>query len=242
MEKFKIGSSTDVSSNEQPQYHGREDAILDKLHRCTEPNGKCSPEDAESLHKDFEHCEAHPIYNAYVAQQIPTFDRMESGLARILESIPDNLKDDENAQRLVKLLKGRVMVVKGDVRSYSQSIIKFIRLRESPTIRFHKLQDDFSEKEEQVRSDHERRRKHENLLRDLAETLKIFEEAYDYGLINKTDYREWLPGDTTVTPEGVVPLFSRTAIANRDLIKNWALAADFAEHFAKLKNILEQKK
>lgn len=241
MDKIKIGVQAEGPA-EVLRYHGAEDVILEKLHRCTDGDDDCTPHDAEIIHKDFETCESYVLYDAYTHNRIPTFARMEEGMARLLANIPENLKDDPEAKRIAQLLKGRVLAIRGFVRSYVESILKFIRSKQSLAAQFHRNKDEYSEREEAMKSDHERRRRHESLLRTLSETSKLVEEACDYGICEKSAFYQWLPGETNTLPEDVIPVFSSTAIANRDLIKNWALAADFAEHYRKLKELLEAKK
>lgn len=228
MEKINKAPET-----EPPVSPGSEDVILEKLHRCTDGHSDCTPRDAELMHKDFEACESYQWYESYKRNQMPTFERMENGIQAILCRIPESIRNDAEAQRLSKLLKGRTLVIKGAVRSYVETVLKFVRLQHTAAA--------MRNTEVFVKIDHERRRRHDNLLKSLTDTRKLFEDAADYGLLERGDYREWIPGEEAEVPEGVVPVFSLTAIANRDLIKNWALAADFAEHYEKLIKILEQK-
>ena len=232
MEKFKSVPEIPKPA-EQPMYHGSEDVILDKLHRCTDGSADCTPQDAEMMHKDFETCESYQLYDAYVKNRIPSLDRMETGIKGLLGRIPEKLRDDPEAQRLAKLLSGRAPVIRGNVRSYVETVLRFVRIQNTSAA--------MRDPEIFVKIDHERRRKHENLLKTLADTRKLFDDAYDFGLIEKKDFHEWLPGDDAEMPESAVPIFSQQAVANRDLIKNWALAADFAEHYQKLHDMLEQK-
>lgn len=231
MEKLKRKPE---SEPEEAIHHGAEDIILDKLHRCTDGSTDCSPRDAEILHKDFESCESFVLYRAYREHQIPSFDRVEQGIEQLLEKVPAMLSDDPEAKRLIQLIKGRSLVLRGTVRSYVETVIKFVRLQHSVAAQ--------RDPEVFVKIDHERRRRHDNLLRSLSDTRKILYEAAEYGLCDRNTIFEWVPGHTEPIGRGMLPIFSESAIANRDLIKNWALAADFAEHYMKLQDIIAEKK
>jgi hypothetical protein len=224
-------------SAEQPMYHQAEHVILEKLHKCTSGNAKCTPDDAELMHKDFEGCESYQLYESYERNEIPTFERMEEGIAQLIANIPEDLKNDPEAQRITQLIKGRALALRGSVRSYVATVIQFVTYGNSLAAK----RDPDGVPQKMVEIDHKRRRQHDSLLTSLSETLKLLQEAYDYGICEKEAYREWSPGDTTTTPRGVLPVFSAKAIANRDLIKNWALAADFEEHYRKLTELLNIK-
>lgn len=185
------------------------------------------------LHKDFETCESYELYEAYVEHRLPTLTRMEEGIAEILDNVPQDLREDPEAKRLMQLIKGRALAIRGGVRSYVETVLKFVRMQNTAAA--------MRDPEIWVKIDHERRRRHDSLLKTLQDTGALLKQAYDYGICEEEAYREWVPGDTTDIKEGVFPIFSSQAIANRDLIKNWALAADFEEHYRKLTELLNIK-
>ncbi len=210
-----------------------EDRILDQLHRCTDGDATCTEEDASMMHADFEKCEAGALYKAYAERQIPTLVHLETAIAEAIESIPEELKNDESAKKLTLLLQGRGRLIRGFVRSYVQTVIKFVRLSKTTA--------SMRDPEIFVKIDHERRRRHEVLLKSLSDLSAMLREAEDIGLIDKGAYTEWSPADTNTMPQSKIPAFSAAAVANRDLIRDWALAADFAEQFEKLHEILSAK-
>lgn len=214
-----------------------EDKLLERLHRCTKPNANCSHQDKEALHKDLERCEVFEMYNAYVGSRVPTLAHIDKNIQRVVENVPESLKNDPEAISLANYLRGRHASISHDIRAYVGLVIRFVTLEHS-TLRFR----DYDKYIEQMRKiDADRRRMHDNLLTSLDMLRIKMEEAYDFGLCEKDDFYIWSPGDAQEIPPQVVPVFSRAAIANRDLIKNWALATDFAEHFERLSQLLENK-
>lgn len=227
---YSDGMSEQVKTVSLESVHPSEDVILERLHRCTEGHADCSETDAKTMHKDFEECEAFEMYKAYTENHVPSLLQMSTTIATIIEKVPANLLTDPEAAKVIKLLKGRPLTLHGATRSYAESVIKFVRLRTSGAA--------LRDPEVFVKIDHERRRRHDNLLRSLSDTLQLFRNAEDLGVCEKQDYHEWNPGDAVPITESCFPIFSEAAIANRDLIKNWALAADFAEQYRKLEEIL----
>lgn len=215
-----------------------EDKLLERLHRCTAPNANCSPEDEKRLHADLECCEVFEMYNAYTQGRVPTLPLLKESIEHLIQKIPDSLRDDPEAAAVIKYLQGRHQSISHDVRTYVGLVIRFVTLEQS-TLRFR----DYEKYLEQIKDiDVRRRQMHDNLLASLNTLRTKIEEAYDLGVCEKDDCYIWSPGSTSEIPSHVVPVFSPTAINNRDLIKNWALAADFAEHFDKLSQLLSEKK
>lgn len=194
----------------------------------------CTEQDARLMHQDFEHCEAFEMYTAYIENRVPTLDQISSRLAEVVGKMPENLLRDPEGDRIKRHVQGRSAMVRGNTHWYAASVIRHVRLRMSHA--------NLRDPEMFVKADHDRRRKHENLLKSLADLLKALETAEDFGLCDRSDYHEWNPGDTDPIPAVKIPVFSMAAIENRNLIRDWALAADFAEQYGKLQEMLSQQK
>ncbi len=234
-EKIQVPSSAESSEVTVPL---AEDKILHRLHQCTNPGANCSPEDEEELQKDLERCEVFEMYNAYIESRVPTLPLLGKNITDLIERIPNKLRNDPETISIVNYLKGRHASIGHDLRAYVTLVIRFVTLEQS-TLRFR----DYEKYIDQIKKvDADRRRMHDNLLASLDMLRQKMEEVYDLGLCEKNDFYVWSPGETREIPINAVPVFASTAIANRDLIKNWALAADFAEHFEKLSQLLAEKK
>lgn len=235
MEKFtQMRQRAAETTESTPAMPVPDDEVIAELHRCADPNAQCTPDDIKAIHEKYERCETFPLYDAYVNNRLPNFDHLERHVAALIENVPENLRDDPEAQTMIKRLQGRPLMLRGSVQSYVQSVIRFVNISKRPGA----FGDDHTER--LVKIDHERRRKHENLLRALTEFVTLLEQAKDYGLCEDNDYHLWLPGSTDELPEKLVT-FSPLAIANRDFIKDWALAADFAEQEKRLARAVQQK-
>ena len=220
-------SEESESHEDGPLMAGREDQVLDLLHQCTDgnPTKTCGPELKESIHQEFETCEAYATYLAYSEGSIPTIETIAEGIENALLQAPQHTKDGPEAERITKMLSGR----------YVQSVITFNR-QLSGAGQFR-----FSEEEKRNRlvdADKRRRRLHDSLLDTLRVTHKTLMDAVDLGILKENSFGVWAPGFDAQQLPGSFSIFAPKAIDDRDLIRNWAIAADFAQTFAKLEEIV----
>ncbi len=225
------------SNEDGPLMTGREDQVLDLLHQCTDGNPRkaCGPDTKASIHKEFEACEAYETYLAYNEGSIPTIESIAEGIESALLQAPQQAKEGPEAERITKMLSGRAMQIRAASRSYVQSVIAFNR-QLSGAGQFR-----FSEEEKRNRlvdADKRRRRLHDSLLDTLRVTHKTLMDAVDIGILRENSFGVWARGFDARQLPGSFTVFAPKAIDDRDLIRNWAIAADFAQTFAKLEEIV----
>ncbi|MEN9413024.1 MAG: hypothetical protein RLZZ342_111 [Candidatus Parcubacteria bacterium] len=214
---------------------GAEDIVLFHLHRCITPDGKivCDTEALSHIREEFAHCEAFSMYEAYAAGSVPTLPHMRQAVEAFKNSVANDPKsseeDKKEALQLWKLVGGSLP---GAVNRYVQSVIMFAE--QAP--RFE-MMDTHERKEFAVKVDGERRRRHDTLLQVIADIDKSLTFLADeLGVPGTEVFRRWQPGMQTVSSDTECLVFNGSAIDSRnshhrDLIKNWAIAADFDKYF-----------
>ena len=210
-----------------------EDQVLHRLHQCTNGERDCSSKEAETIHNDFAKCESFAMYEAYRSGTVPTLHQFENTINAALARAPHDIQDDPEAKKVIHLMQGRPRAIAGNVRSYARTVLRFVQMKQSGA--------EFRDPEAFVTVDRDRRRAHDNLLKSLSDMHALIAQARDWDICSDANIYTWFPGNTEKIPADRIPLFSKQATDNRDLIRNWALAADFAEHYSKLVEILEAK-
>lgn len=216
-----------------PEHAGSEDKVLLDLHRCVTPQGTvlCDGETMTHIRDEFSHCEAFDMYAKYEKGAVPTLESMRDHLDRLMIQVdgdPKASEEDKAAMKHVrKLIAGSLPSA---VSRYVQSVIFYeqqaVRL---PLMDAHERRD-FIEK-----CDLDRRRKHDSLLqtiRDIDAALRLVSE--ELGAIDTKEIAWWRAGMDSLSRDAL-PAFDAAAInaddkLHRDLVKNWAIAADFAKY------------
>lgn len=233
MEQFKPSKSESQEQRTDIITHTSEDVILDNLHKCTEGRRTCTKEEAETMHSEFERCEAGTIFHSYTESKIPTLSQFEEQMELILQKTGQPAADDVEGLRIYNLLRGRVNHLRKSVKDYVETVVRFVRISGPMKLR---------DPEIFIKIDHDRRKRHDGLLNTLSGLLKLINDADRIGLADKSDFYYWHPGSDEQIPSNKIPVFSEAAIENRNLIRDWALAADFSENFNKLTVILAENK
>ncbi|MDB5265468.1 MAG: hypothetical protein JWM39_181 [Parcubacteria group bacterium] len=181
-----------------------------------------------SFHEDLDHLENAPMVGQYERGMIPTIDSL-SEAARAASDPLEADPEDAEAVRIGKLIRGQAASIRTWCRRYVSSIIKF------HTVKRQLLRMNDEERRNAFEhADGERRRVHESLLTSLRTFNSLLQEGKEYA-----EYKAavvWQPGSVleegTATHEAVI--FSSKALDDRDLIKDWAIAADCVEEMKKI--------
>lgn len=214
-----------------------EEAVLAKLHETNEKHksGAHSHEELEVFHKDIEHCECYPVFQQYLSGEIPTLDRMFGQTAAFLETYKKGLdaqEHDKDAHSAYSLLVGRESQIRSSVQRYVQSVIRFNRLRKLSLDGARDLSKQFQD------ADHSRRRAHNELITSLQLYAQLVTKAEEAGYHDSKTEFPYVFWDIAEDARNISPnktvLFNAQVMQNRDFIKEWAIAADFAEQLESL--------
>ena len=187
------------------------------------------------LHRALDRFENHEIKVMYDEGRVPTFESMERS-AETARVALENLNDPETTQ-IAKLLSGQLSSIKRWCRQYVASLLRF-RMSHIALLRMN----DDEKRDAFERADRERRRIHESLLQSLATLDKLLKDGKEYA-----DYQiplRWQP--LAPLPEGTADrgavIFGKEALADRDLIRDWAIVADRIEEIRKITGFHEAAK
>lgn len=211
---------------------GSEDQVLHELHRCVTPQGKvvCDEETMTHIRDEFAHCEAFDMYAQYEKGAVPTLESMRDHVDRLqiqVDSDPKATDEDKAAMKHArKLIAGSLPSA---VSRYVQSVIFYAQ--QAP--RFP-LMDVHERREFVEKCDGDRRRKHDALLQtlqDIDAALRLLSD--ELGAVDAREIAWWRAGMDGLARDAL-PAFDAAAIdtkdsVHRDMIKNWAIAADFAK-------------
>lgn len=223
----------DPPAPKEEQLPGHTEVILSEFKRRAEDVRHLDTTDPEivsmTLHQGLERLSASPILEKYEAGMIPTL----ASLARAADEARAVLledADDEEAAKLARLLEGSVHSIKDWTRKYVASILRFHKTKSS----YFRVQTKADEIHLMEEADKDRRRIHNALLSSLSAFNQQLEDAH--GIDTFAPAIEWVPGidQPTGTADTMPLVFSKAAIADRDLIKNWAIAADLGEEIKKI--------
>lgn len=175
------------------------------------------------LHENLDELNSAEMIHQYEDGVVPTLDSLTRAAEAAITALNADT-DDAEAARLAKLIEGQVRGIRRWCRNYVGTIIRFHRAKSAF---FRKEGDEVQDA--LVSSDHERRRVHNSLLAALTTFNGLLEQAQDIDHFQKPS--AWQPGISL--PQGTAHtsavIFSPEAIADRDLIKDWAIAADCVE-------------
>ena len=163
----------------------------------------------------------------YDEGRVPTFQSLE--LATDIARAALEKAGDPEADRIAKLLSERVRLVKQWSRRYVGSILRY---RRSELARMRMNENE--QRQEFFEADKDRRRIHDALLQTIGSMNELLKAGEEYAAYGRP--AEWVPG--IPLPEGTAweqaAIFSEKAIADRDLIRDWAIVADRVEEIKKL--------
>lgn len=181
-----------------------------------------------TFHDYLERLENPSIINQYENGTVPTLESLQeatTAAAQELEADPD----DQEGVRMAKLLRGQVQSIRLWCRRYVGSVIAFHTLR-----RKHILLNSTDTKEDFFRADSERRRIHNALLDSLRTCTALIQQTAAHA--GSATPILWEP--TMTLPKGTASstpvAFSANTLEDRDLVKQWAIAADCVEEMKKV--------
>lgn len=239
MEKLKDFSA--VRPNEDLSQRIDTEAVLTHLHRTTESAGAVRRDTVANLHNEILSTEQFGLFDQYIKGEIPTLERMFERLPAVIELALENLHKQEERygteavreeKALLKLLSGREKQIKYTIGQYIQSVIRFNTLREFSKGGARDVAAQFSE------ADKSRRRIHNQLLDSLSiylQTIITVNKADLFSEGGTSPFVVWERGmNARDIPEDKIVLFSSNVLSDRDFIRDWAIAADFAESLSLL--------
>lgn len=181
-----------------------------------------------TLHKGLERLEANNMLQKYEAGIVPTIESLTKAAQEATAVLLED-PDDIEASRLAKLLEGSVLSIRSWSRRYVASVVKFHNAK-SQFLRMNEIE----QRDALVDADKERRRIHDALLNSLSAFNQQLDDAQ--GITTFAPAMEWVPGKDfpTGTADSAPLVFSKAAIADRNLIRDWAIAADLGEEIKKI--------
>lgn len=206
------------------------------------PEGARDPAVLESLHSGVEHCECYPMFKKYVRGEVPSIERLFGGIGAYTNALdaivsaadpadPLAREEAEIASALSSILKGREAQIRMLVERYVRSVIRFhnLRLRSADGTRDLKRQF--------VDADEARRRAHNALI----DSLRVYQEAVnrckEEGFDNLPSFRffAWEKGfDAQQAPQEGSLYFAPSVLADRNFLRDWAIASEFLARFRAL--------
>jgi hypothetical protein len=194
----------------------------------TEMNHEIRVHTYHSFHEDLDHLEEAPMVDQYERGMIPTIDSLTAAARSASDSLEVDPEDAE-AVRIGKLLRGQAGSIRTWCRRYVGTIIKFHTMKRQ-LLRMN----DEEQRDAFEAADRERRRVHESLLLSLRTFNTLLEEGKEYAEFESP--LVWTKGSLleagSANSDAVI--FSTQALADRDLVKSWAIAADCVEEMRKI--------
>lgn len=222
-----------------------EENVLHDLHEKAAAHGKgetaVDPQSLQKLHNDMESCECYPLFQKYVSGELPTLKTMFSNLDPLLDEMSKDVaagssggeldEHEKKIQQMQRLIAGREKQVRDSITRYVNSIVRYKHLAKLSAGGTRDMTKQF------VDADQARRRAHNNLLDSLsvyAQQIKLTKrEGYDS--FEKFPFEFWEIGENANEfGADKTPVFSEQVIKNRDFVRDWAIAADFAEQLETL--------
>lgn len=227
-----------------------EQDILDLLHKKTEaPHNKQAPDETMGkLHHDIERCGCYPIFKQYASGEIPTLDRMFQTIKPLVVEMDQEIQNERarvakgendfvlnHLEKCRGLLLGRESQIRGGIQRYVNSVIRFNRLRKSSAGGARDLTKQFEE------ADHARRRAHNDLIASLKTYVDVIENLWEEStgdeLFKNFKFVSWKIGEDARESDPVGDrniVIDKSALKNREFIRDWAIVADFHEQLKEL--------
>lgn len=215
-------------------------AEVERAHRAHGAGHAHNQDEIAHLHDSIHSCECGKLFDEYVDGIVPTFDRMFKPLSERIQQATEVLQTDAEKygpndvaeeMRALTLLKGREQQVQTAVQLYVQSVIRFNTLKQLSHGGAH------DDKENFVRADQSRRRLHNGLIDSLRVYLDAAQKANELGLLSHSEpaFAQWDIGiDARTVPDSRALLFSGKTLERREFVRDWAIAAFFAERLQEL--------
>lgn len=173
------------------------------------------------IQKDLTKCPVFPIYRQYKEGKIPNMDMLQN-VVDVSLSILDKYKkedknissqDSESIENIKKLLQGRILTLNSFINSYVRSVYDFYVIKKRRQSSGESFAKEFAKADE-------RRRKNHNALMDSLNTFnKLLGSVRRFG-----------EGDDDLSK---IIFFNDLTLKNRDLIRDWAVAAYLHKHLQK---------
>lgn len=229
----------DPPAPKEEQLPGHTEVILSEFKRRVEDVKHLDSTDPDmvsmTLHKGLERLEANDMLQKYEAGVVPTIESITKAAQEASAALLED-PDDAEAAKLAKLLEGSVSSIRSWSRRYVASLLKF-HAAKSQFLRMSEME----QRDTLVDADKDRRRIHDALLNSLS----VFnQQLFDaQGITTFASATEWVPGKDfpSGTADSAPMVFSKAAIADRNLIRDWAIAADLGEEIKKVLRNLSPK-
>jgi hypothetical protein len=180
-----------------------------------------------ALHNTLEYFENGEMIALYENGQVPTFESLQKAIDQTQEALQG--VSDPEAQSISKLLIERITNMKTWARKYVTAVLRFKRAKERMI-----AEAGGDEREAFRRADEERRRIHDALLDALKTYNSLLQKATEFAEFKQP--AAWSQGmhlpENTAWNYAVI--FSPNALADRDLIRDWAIVADRESEIKKL--------
>lgn len=193
------------------------------------------------LHSKIHQSDLSEIFTHFESQEIVTLSQITDNIKKIVAKVEAEVplltteegSGDEELDRIYKLLKNRDVEIRTSVRRYTNSVAQFSHIKK----RRAQLGDDFPAKFVDI--DKRRRAAHDGLIDTLALYSRLVNELDQYDLLGDV---KMVPWDFSVdvskfADEDVVFVFSPQILANRDLVKDWAMSAHMYRRLSEIQEL-----
>jgi hypothetical protein len=224
---------------QEPKHEGPQKYLEDVATRVNELHVRCKTQHRVPahtkgmLHREISQTELHDIFSQYENGKTLTFAHLNESvriLNELLEKEITEFKEGEYAEELKvmqRLLAGRGKELRSAAHRYIGTLVKFVSVVKQKV----RLQpEEFVDRME--RADRERRTAHEGIIASLKTYVQLVERMESDGLLEGYRIEEWYMGQPVVAPDAagkVIPVFSPRFLADRDMVKDWAVCADLHE-------------
>lgn len=236
-EKPPVTKEKTLEENQSESAEGRDQLLVEEvlshvgeaLQSCrSNPNQNTNH--GEILHREIENTEISDLFSHYEKHQIISlFDINESIRIIVdkLEVIKNEVSNDEEELKFINtkfnLLKQRDVEISAGVRRYVASVAQFQAIKKQ---QLRLLPEDYRDKLKDI--DIRRRKAHDALMQTLSIYTQLVLELKNEDYLEDVNVIQWNFGmdisDVRVSDTTVV-VFSEKILANRDLIKDWAITA-----------------
>ncbi len=198
--------------------------------------------DTVSLHHEVEHSDFGPTFKLHESHDIfrlsdiqVNIDKITDYLVKETASLEPGDEERQTAEKALKLLQERVSVIRGAIKAYIRTLVKFFLIKKQEH-RMHS--EDYKDKMEDI--DLRRRKNHNALIESLTVYSDTVKGLVDYGFFEDFTLVEWDYGtdiEEVDENESKVVVFSDKLLSDRDLVRDWALSEHLHEMIMKIEEL-----
>jgi len=234
--------------------NGQTEEVVAHLHNHTEELEKLLEIDPDwnqrelaEIRSELSHLDSYPVYREYISGKTPNLTVLHASIEKLLvgldaliaQSKDEGLTDEDLADelKLRALISERFKELTYRIRKYTNTVAQFQNIK--------LLKNNGRDVQSQLEKiDHERRRTHNALLDSLKTLTILAQEAQAMQALKAYSLILWANGmdaSRFKESESAILVFDPQTLADRNYIRDWALAADFDERLNRAEQIGVEK-